>query len=717
MNKTIYEQLPANNTAIKPSVFSQPSAGLTQSKFRLRFAHIVLAFVTLFCVLVVAFISFARSVDVKAIEQKLSKPSEYVALNADISFSSFIKLPLGNRVLLLPGEHKVEVMAQGYQTVSKALMVGRDENQSFELELTRLPGLLDIKLESSTGENIMGGAQILLDNQDRGTVPALIDDIAAGQHQLEVDAPLYRALSQSVLIQGKSQTQTLTLTLEPAWAEYQINSQPAGASVFIDDELKGSTPLMLKVEEGRRELRIQAERYKPFEQTLGVVAGQDLTIPAVDLIPADGLLTLDSTPSGAAVILNKEYRGSTPITLALAADTQQNISLYKAGYQIESKQVNLVAASKVDETVTLNSDVIPVKISVLPRDAVVFVDGKPRAKGTQTLSLNTLPHTISVRKPGYVTQTVDIIPTRTNKQIISIKLLTKEQHYWAQVPSQYRNGLGHEMILFKSLGEVSMGSSRRENGRRANEAEYKAKLTKPFYVANTETTNKQFRAYRASHNSGNYKEKSLDAQKAPVANISWQDAAKYCNWLSKKEGLDAFYQTTKGFVSGYNLDTNGYRLLTEVEWAWLARNKGDDVLLYPWGRAKTPSAKVGNYADSKASTIITFILDDYDDGYKGPAPVGRFKKNHRGIYDLDGNVSEWVNDWYSAKGNSELKGESPLTDPLGPDIGEFHVVRGASWAKGYLPQLRLAYRDYSAKGKHDIGFRVARYAGLNKSKQ
>ena len=73
-----------------------------------------------------------------------------------------------------------------------------------------------------------------------------------------------------------------------------------------------------------------------------------------------------------------------------------------------------------------------------------------------------------------------------------------------------------------------------------------------------------------------------------------------------------------------------------------------------------------------------------------------------------------MHDWYSARGNSELKGNDALVDPMGPEIGEFHVVRGASWAKGYLPQLRLAYRDYAAKGKHDIGFRVARYAGLNK---
>jgi len=104
-------------------------------------------------------------------------------------------------------------------------------------------------------------------------------------------------------------------------------------------------------------------------------------------------------------------------------------------------------------------------------------------------------------------------------------------------------------------------------------------------------------------------------------------------------------------------------------------------------------------------------LPDYNDGYAAAAPVGKFSANHRGIFDLGGNVSEWVNDWYSAKGNLAGKASNYKVpaDPLGPEEGEFHVVRGASWAKGHPPQLRLAYRDFGAKGKYDIGFRIARY--------
>lgn len=713
MNKPTQELMPSKNSAIHPSEFSTPNAVSTSKKFRLTKGHFTLAVIGLVSLLIVIFISLARSVEVRAIEQNLNKPEKYLKLNADISFASSLKLPLGNRVLLLPGQHQVSLSADGYQSIQRSLEIGSEANQSFELQLLRVPGNLDIKLEATNGELIEQVASLLIGDEIKQDPPALVKDLDAGYHELVIDAPLYRRVTQRVLVKGKGETQSITIKLEPAWAEYSFTSQPDGANVLIDGEIKGRTPLTVKLEEGSHTLRIQAEEFKTYERDIGVVAGLNLAIPNVELIPADGVLNLSSSPSGAAVILNKEYRGNTPLTLALTPNTPQSLQFYKAGYQIQSKKLEVKAAQTLDEEIALKADVIAVKISVSPNDASVFVDGVAKGQGSKILNLTALPHNISVRKNGYVSYASDIIPTRSNAQIVRVKLLTKEQHYWAQVPDQYTSRYGHEMRLFKDLGKVSMGSSRRENGRRANETVYQADLTKPFYVATKETTNKQFRAYRSAHNSGNYKGKSLDAQKAPVSNVSWQQAALYCNWLSNKEGLDPFYQTTKGFISGQNKDNNGYRLLTEVEWAWLARNKGNELLLYPWGKGKTPSSKTGNYADSKAAPILTFILPEYDDGYKGPSPTGRFKANHRGIFDLDGNVSEWMHDWYSSKGNSELNGKGALVDPLGPDIGEFHVVRGASWAKGYLPQLRLAYRDYAAKGKHDIGFRIARYAGLN----
>ena len=94
----------------------------------------------------------------------------------------------------------------------------------------------------------------------------------------------------------------------------------------------------------------------------------------------------------------------------------------------------------------------------------------------------------------------------------------------------------------------------------------------------------------------------------------------------------------------------------------------------------------------------------YNDNHIVSAETGTFAPNAIGIYDLSGNVAEWVNDFY------EIPGAEPTKDPLGPDTGEYRVIRGSSWMHGTISDLRLSFRDYGVDGREDVGFRIARFA-------
>ncbi|MBL4672193.1 MAG: PEGA domain-containing protein, partial [Arenicella sp.] len=490
-----------DNTRIEALEFTAPSGKIEVRKFTLSPVHFVLFGLGLLCLLFIAFISFSKSIEVRAITRDLNSPSRYLAQAADIRIATRLKLPLGNRVLLLPGSHLVSIKADGFVRVEKKLEVASDRHQQFEIELLRLPGRVQINLlEPSPADVFIDGelanatdtlaavtdtSPIFIDTLPIviDTLPIVIDNIAAGKHQITVDAPLYRSASKNILVRGKGETQSLDFDLQAAWAEYSLSSQPEGAMILVDGIEIGATPLVVKIEEGSHELVLNAEKYKLFKQEIGVIAGEDLVIPKIQLIPADGMVSIASIPSGAAVIINNEYRGITPLKLAVAPGAEQKIQVYKAGFLLSELRESVAPEQQLVKDVALEADIIEVKVSVLPNSAVVYVDGQRRGQGSQTLRLNTLPHRISVRKAGYVTQTNDIIPTRQSKQIISVNLLTEEQHYWARVPSSYTTNDGHQMKLFRQLGEVSMGSSRREDGRRANEAVYKATLSKPFYVA------------------------------------------------------------------------------------------------------------------------------------------------------------------------------------------------------------------------------------------
>jgi formylglycine-generating enzyme required for sulfatase activity len=245
-----------------------------------------------------------------------------------------------------------------------------------------------------------------------------------------------------------------------------------------------------------------------------------------------------------------------------------------------------------------------------------------------------------------------------------------------------------------------MGAARHEKGQRANEFVRNIELKKPFYAGLKEVTVNQytkFRKWSGSAPSGNY----------PVTSISWLDAAEFCNWLSARENLRPFYVIGNGMLKGINKTSNGYRLLSEAEWEWLARKAGRKYqTIFTWGNEFVVPPASGNIADEAARSAVKRFVPNYNDGYEQIAPVGSFIPDKAGLYDLTGNVSEWVHDYYSLV--PPIKATQEI-DPLGDDKGTNHVIKGSSWRSGSLTELRASFRDGAVSGREDTGFRVARY--------
>jgi formylglycine-generating enzyme required for sulfatase activity len=268
-----------------------------------------------------------------------------------------------------------------------------------------------------------------------------------------------------------------------------------------------------------------------------------------------------------------------------------------------------------------------------------------------------------------------------------------------------RTKAGQELKLAPA-GAYTMGSPRREAGRRANESQRSVELQRRYYVATREVTNAEYRQFRPQHRSGFVLQTTLELDRQPVVNVSWQEAAAYCNWLSSQEGLAPAYVMKNGAHVPAGPATNGYRLPTEAEWEWIARRDSGGLRKYPWGDALPVAAGAGNYADRSAQALLPVVLTDYDDGYAGTAPVGSFAANPSGWFDLGGNVAEWTHDLYTVQPRSE----SLAVDPAATGEGAMHVIRGSSWKSASVSELRLAYRDFGDGRRNDLGFRIARYA-------
>ncbi|MGI9229680.1 MAG: PEGA domain-containing protein [Gammaproteobacteria bacterium] len=619
--------------------------------------------------------------------------------DSNTSIAGILMLKLGNRYLLLPGEYDLNITAPGYYDLNETLTVDKTGSQTLSRSLIKLPGRLQVDTQPRQG------ATVLIDDVARGTTPVLINDLQPGPRQVEIVLHRYQTHRQEITIEGMDQEQSLSVQLLPAWAEVTFASIPSAAEVYVDDKLIGQTPLSAELIQGKREISIRLSGYQQWRQTVTIKADEPQAFEHIELQAAAATVVLNSRPAGASVTIDGDYKGLTPLEFAVTPDKTAQIRLFKQGYKPASRSVKPTSGEQQTFTINLTAELVEVAFSVVPADAQLYVNGILQTAANTTLQLPTRSHKIELRRDGYVTVKRNVTPHTGVDQQIRIRMKSEQQLKRESVKSLIKTHAGQTLKLLKP-GTFTAGASRREPGRRANETLQKIRLNRNFYLGLHEVTNAQFKKFKPRHSAGTIQGHSLDPDPHPATRVTWQDAAKYCNWLSDKDSLAPFYKEENGRITGINPAAEGYRLPTEAEWAWAARAQRGLMLKFPWGPKLPPKAQSGNFADTSAANIIGKILNEYTDGFSTTAPVGSFAANGKGLFDMGGNVAEWVNDFYDvAPGQKQV-----LVNPLGPDSGEFHVIRGSSWAHGTVTELRLSYRDYGNEPRNDVGFRIARFA-------
>jgi formylglycine-generating enzyme required for sulfatase activity len=642
---------------------------------------------------------------------------------------SLISLRLSGYYLLRPGEYSLRAVKQCYHRLEEPFQVQDQARQEIRFTMEALPGRfsLMVKLPVQRSEAFPEGkawqtksesinrpdqpslevksARVFIDGKDLGASPITEMEMDSGQRHLQILAEDYQGLETDVVIRGCGEHQTFDFALVPGWSDIFISSVPESADVSIDGDPAGKTPLTIQLLAGTYHLEIGTTGFKSWEKALTVHANQPQKLTDILLEPADGVLVLRTNPSGANVTVGNAYMGQTPLNVPLPKDVKHVIRISKSGYEPVSRTVQVPAAKSKKMTVNLKARKGVIHFAVDPPDAKLVVDGKVKGPVPEKMTLIAMEHQLEIRKKGYQTYRTKIVPRPGFPQEITITL-KKRGSKTSERPEEMQAKNGYSLKLIRPA-PFTMGSSRREQGRRSNETLRHIQLQRPFYMGTREVTNREFKEFLANHRSGAFKGHRLGRDELPVVQVTWQEAAMFCNWLSAKESLPpAYIQKGEGWVAAAPMGT-GYRLPTEAEWEYCARFKDNQAALkYPWGKRFPPTSPTGNYADVSAKALLSVYLEDYHDGYTVTAPPAKFRPNDLGLYDFGGNVSEWCHDYYSTYAYDDNK---VTVDPSGPQQGKHHVVRGSSWKHASISTLRLSYRDYSNDKRPDLGFRICRY--------
>jgi formylglycine-generating enzyme required for sulfatase activity len=472
-----------------------------------------------------------------------------------------------------------------------------------------------------------------------------------------------------------------------------LTSTPPGANVLLDGNLLGITPLntTIKANYDKQQLLISKDGYVSNVVELSSASSEfyrnvllefETSTVSVRLNPTEGIL-----------VVNGEIVDSTNdlVNLSLYKNLENSVSYEKYGYY-SFEEESLVADNLVDiQLQEIYTDII---VDSTPR-ASVYVNNTLLGQTPLQTQLQIGQYQIELVADGHAPFKKDFELLQGYPFVLEERLETIFRYLDRTSLASYKNTLG--MNLIKVTGaDFYIGAPRNERGQRANEIIRQIGFSRKFYISEAEITKSQYSKYSGG----------ATASEEPVNNISWLDAVKFCNWLSKSEGYAPFY-----ILSGKNVEQNlqstGYRLPTEAEWEFIAKkiNRRSQTT-FVWGNEYEVFDEAGNIADATADGVAATIIGSYNDNTKELGNIKSYPAINS-FYDLSGNISELVTDHYSLRSPSEEK----YIDYVNQDPGIQRVIKGSNYLSSSWTELRASFREpinYDV-GRPDVGFRIARY--------
>ncbi len=479
-------------------------------------------------------------------------------------------------VELTAGRHELSIIAKRYLPVVQTIEIqGMEIKQSVNIRLQ--PGWGNLQIESKPN-----GAGIWLNGKMTGHTPFYIEPMA-GAYQVKILKDGYKPSSANVNIEPGELVKMPLFVLAKADGLVKLTSKPSGASVMLNGEFRGHTPVSLSVISGMdHSLTLSKSGFVSKSKKIRVNGRKEKNVH-IQLKPEYGTVFIVCYPANAELKIDGEKKGSASQMIKLTT-VPHRIEVSKAGY--ESFQTTLTP------TVSFSKK-LDIQLKNLVQKAAEKIPAEIKTADGHILRRILLNQPAqfqmgaSRREPGRRSNETQYMVELTRTFYISETEVTNGQF------QKFRPG-------------HNSGST---DGFNLNETDQPV----------TSVTWNDAAAYC-----------NWISEKEGLSPV----------YISREGNL----VTTTQIKTGYRLPTEAeWAYVARYE---IGKSADGKPLRYPWGNKRYPEEKNGNYADTSAEGSFPVIIKGYNDGYRVAAPVGTFPPNKAGIFDLGGNVSEWCHDYY-----------------------------------------------------------------------
>jgi serine/threonine protein kinase len=480
--------------------------------------------------------------------------------------------------------------------------------------------------------------------------------LPVGKHSAHVMMPSYDPVDITFTVEADSHVTVPPVKLQRSRGSAKINCVPAGAQFELYDaagEVVTSGTLPCELPNLLTAAYTLVARHEGREKKVPLeITRQEITSADVEF--ASGKLVITSVPEGAAITLDGKAAGKTPLEVTIPDGVHEIRAKYRKWPEAtRSVTINPHDPASLNFEFPMGS----VKIASAPGGAMVYSEGREIGRVPVLLeNVEPGPVRYEVRLSGYQPSILEGEVKPGEQTLLGARLTRRAGPMRSQ---SWENSLG---MKFVPVGDILIGiwpvrvrdfaAFCKETGRNAPQPDFPQDEFHPVVLVNAE------------------------------------DSRAFCDWLTQKEL--AAEQLAQG---------QSYRLPQDKEWSAAAgladegrstpEERDGKTREFSWGKHWPPPDHAGNFADSSLRRSGQPSISGYHDGFSQTSPVGSFAANKLGLYDMNGNVWQWI------------------LEPYNPS-SRWGVMRGGSWATEKQAELSLSYRNVVDPAGREViyGFRV-----------